>query len=612
MANARIYSYGATAPITNVDLVRAQLRLVHTYRNRLVELELERRRMTDEALRRLCPRLLEVESGITEISSEIEGIEAEIKQLRVKAKGRPKAPKEISGRKKMLESSRKALWKERKELRKALFTSKEWKVFQVEINTWEKVEQKMVRKESSLYWGSYLPVEQAAKAFRKGPPPQFRRWRGDAKIAVQLQGGLSLDELSGGGDTRLRFDQPEGGVWAGKGRICKDGVFRRRKLGNALIYIRVGSDEKKKSIWATVPIIWHRGPPSGSIVKWAYLHRRMRGTKEVWEFQLVLVGEDGVFDRPDRAGTGTVGIDVGWRKYSDRLRVAVWAASDGSEGELSLPAWWINESRRVDRIKSHRSLLLNEAKSSAKERIKELAGIPEWLEEAGKAMHQWKAAARLASLCLRWREAQDPSLLTEKAGEALAELEAWRQRDKHLLEYEANLRAQLQGSRRDLYRRFAAHMSRIYAKAAIEKLDLRIFHKRAPVEDGVTKADDAKTAYARDACLSALVAALKERMREVELLNPKNTTKKCHACGQVDEAWTDHARVDHECLACGLLWDQDVNAARNLLGASGEEVRWIREPLAPIDRMTYGSKQNMSTRRTLAAKEALEMAPATS
>src|SRR5882724_4703737 len=43
-----------------------------------------------------------------------------------------------------------------------------------------------------------------------------------------------------------------------------------------------------------------------------------------------------------------------------------------------------------------------------------------------------------------------------------------------------------------------------------------------------------------------------------------DTTRECHRCGQLCE-WDQAADLTHTCEHCGATWDQDDNAALNLL-----------------------------------------------
>lgn len=605
----RVYKYGAWAPRSNLDLVFDQFRKAHLYRNKLCELERKRRDHVDAVLAELCPELVAVEEEIgtpsreadpesgtpamdaTGLLAKIETIEQEIRARRSRDRSR-KAKKEEQARIRPVRDRLRELRKRRKELRKELFSSDEWRAREEAIEADHKAEYKAARAASGLYWGTYLQVEQAAQSMRKGAPPRFRPWflRRD-KLAVQFQGGLSVQELLQGKktkngdykkDNRLQLTlsrRPRALPGSRRGEIKLNGALR----------LRIGSDGRDP-VWAEVPIRYHRPLPEDARIKWVYLIRRDLGLRSVWSVQFVL--ERASWKKKGLATSGMVGIDVGWRLLPNgKLRVAVWSGSDGKEGAIALPAWWLSETEKVERILSERDRLRDAVRPM----------LTEWAEEEDKP---WVRQTRSQRRLLKW-------LKRERDGdrEIPEEIEEWRKREIHLLEYESHLRDQLQGSRLDLYRRAAAMLSRMYATAVIEDMDLTDFQKHKKVEEGATREDDAKRQHQRDACISKLIGALKGRMSAVVRVDPSHTTSTCHACGHVDVAWEDRSSVLHKCPGCDLLWDQDVNAARNLLKSQLESAAWERRPLPPKSVLSYqDGKKNRAMRRAARRRAQLSKA----
>ena len=597
----RVYKYGSRAPAKNLDLVLEQFRLAHRYRNKLCELELHRRARVDDALRNMAPGLLEVEAelGHPAIKADREkgtpavpatGVEAELEaaldvvnRRRIDERGR-KPNKEEQAAVREIKERRKDLFALRKALRAALFESEPWQAIQAEIEAEDNSAVKSARSECGLYWGTYLQVEQAAKSMRKGAPPGFRPWRHRKdKIAVQLQGGLSVGDLLSGKDRRVKLSlKPRPGA--------KPGSRRGELRLHGTLCMRIGSNGRDP-VWAEVPICYHRPIPTKARIKWVYLIRRDLGPHSRWTAQFVLEADSWQSD--DLATDGAVGVDVGWRVMGDgRLRVAVWSDSRGQEGELALPAYWLSEMRKTRHLRS----LRDEGLDAIRARVcEEFPDERAWVS-------QTRSTSRVAALLVK---ARSEGLTVAK------DLEVWRKRDKHLLCYEVNLRDQLQASRLDLYRCFAARLARSYKTIVLEDLDLREFHKLPPVEDGMTHEQDVVRAYVRDAALSILTNSIKARSPGVMLVDPKDTTLRCHACGHVDRTWKEpaRARLRHECPECKLLWDQDVNAARNLLqgGASGQVVTWDRDPLEPDEIMSYHPDGPNREMRKSKKRQALEM-----
>lgn len=601
-----VFKYGARAPSHGCDVVRRQLWLAHRYRNKLCELELARREAVHAALADLCPDLFAVEQEIGEPSRAVDhesgtpaspatGIQALIEEAETAVRSkrmthRNRAP-DLGGHRKLsaLKKKRNELRKKRRELREGLYASDEWQRQDETLHAAHAVAEKQARADCGLYWGTYLQVENAAKSMMRGTPPRFRPWRMRRdKLAVQFQGGLSVADLLACDDRRARLAicrRPHAKPKSRRGDRVLDGVLS----------MRIGSDGRDP-VWAEIPLRFHRPIPTKARIKWLFLTRRSVGNHDVWSIQFVCEADS--WAKPDLATGGSVGVDVGWRRFPDRLRVAVWAGSDGAEGELALPAWWIAESRKVRGIRSERDRLLDGIR----------AQVLSWASTDDRA---W-----IAQTGSHRRVEQLVHSALQGDADVPEEIVAWRSRERHLHEYEAHLRDQLQGSRRDLYRRFAAMVTRRYATVAMEDLDLREFHVLPPVEDGETARNDVLKVYVRDACLSTFRGVLKHRARKVELVDPAGTTDICHACGQLDEAWRESDEkhiLEHECANCSLVWDQDVNAARNILAlgdASGPVVSWTRPPFAPDDIMTYPPGAGNKAQRIAELRKALASARA--
>ena len=61
----------------------------------------------------------------------------------------------------------------------------------------------------------------------------------------------------------------------------------------------------------------------------------------------------------------------------------------------------------------------------------------------------------------------------------------------------------------------------------------------------------------------ALRRALEYKCGEVKTINPANTTRRCHSCGEVNETLTLGVRA-WKCPKCGAAHDRDGNAAKNI------------------------------------------------
>lgn len=394
--------------------------------------------------------------------------------------------------------------------------------------------------------------------FPSGLPPGFSRWDGSGLIAVQCQGGLPVPEMLAGGDTRVRL------VGAGERRT---------------LWLRIGSEERAP-VWAKFPIRYCRDLPPHAVIKWVRVLAVRRATKLLWKAQFILEGE-GLNPLPTPT-EGAVGIDIGWRIRPNGVRVAVWTNDTGATGELLLPRELITGWEKAESLQSIRDQAFNDT-VAALALARETRGDrwPEWLKQETRYVAQWqkyKSANRLARLCWQWRkESHKPGLVPADL-ELLRVIESWRKQDKHLYEWQANQTARVLDTRKYIYRCFAKDMATKYRQVAVEEMDLRDFAE-LPEED--EPKDSPSAAAARPRRFKVALSTLREALLDAVVradgewvtIEPAHTTKKCATCGTMN-VFDAAKNLEHTCSGCGQAWDQDANAARNLLRAAqrGESV----------------------------------------
>ena len=157
---------------------------------------------------------------------------------------------------------------------------------------------------------------------------------------------------------------------------------------------------------------------------------------------------------------GEIALDLGWRKMPDGIRVGMWSDNNGQFSEVKLSNEFVIGMDKTDDIQSIRKNMFNESVARLRNWKQETITLPEWFTERTKTLSLWKAIAKLASLTLFWRDnrfADDESIFTQ--------MEEWRKRDKHLYEYEGNLRDRLLRNRREQYRIFAHWITQHYRKS---------------------------------------------------------------------------------------------------------------------------------------------------
>lgn len=556
---SRIYSFGAKEPTVNLDIVLDQMRKGHQYRNKLVELERNRRKLVEDTIAKMYPRLAELTKLIEDAERRLEEVRANIKASN--SKMRKKQPSnEDRGNATEIKKELKVLQAERKTLRKQAFNSEEWKEFQTSLNATSVAMSKKARAESELYWGTYLAVECTMSGCRSGAPPKFQRYQDEGRVCVQTTGGMSVQTFLTGNSKLVSIAPEEAG-----------------KLVDVLF--RVGSTETGKPIFATVPTYISRELPADAKIKWAYLHRTKIGTQYEWKLQLVLSKDD--WDREDWSGEGEVGIDVGWRLVETGLRVAYWVGSDGEKGELVIPHDVIGRWRHCAELRSTQDTHFNIMRTILCEWIKQSGAIPEWLKEETTGLAQWKSPERLARVVEKWRDNRfDGDNQLHELAESLRKtlhlqpehygtptgmfdlMEAWRKKWKHLYNWERSQDVKATRYRQHLYRNFAAMLCRKYRTAHVEKLNLKAMQEYKPVEQEAEP--QAVREYRKIAGCSYLLQFIREAMQLCVQHEPANTTAACHACGELTK-FPNPEELMHTCQSCGEVFDQDENAARNLL-----------------------------------------------
>lgn len=550
-----VYSYGARQPVEGIERVRDQIWRAHRYRNALVEIELNRRERLRIKRTEMFPELASLENQLSALLTELADTRKAIKRENQSERKRTKSPEQEnrSSRAREISASLRTLRLSLKQEKARIFETPEWESAASEIDGWADSEIKRLRRESGLYWGTYLTVEQSLGHSRSGIPPRFKRWDGHGKIAVQVQGGMPTRELFEGTSSLVQANPVPEDAWKPS----------NRKFRKTVVRFRIGSDGPKGDIpiWCVIPIVLHRSLPPDAQIKWAYLVRHRIATHDTWSVQFVLSRERG-WAKPDVAETGKVGIDIGWRVLDEGLRVAYWVGSDGQEGQLVLPISWIEQRKKTHDLRSIQDKMFEEARSYLVGWLGHREDLPGWFDEARKTLSTWKSHGRLSGLVVKWRrERFDGDQV------AFETLEKWRKQAKHLYEWERNLEDQLLSWRLDLYRNFAAMIRRRYRTVAVEEFDLRVFQRIPEPEDELDI--EAARKNRTNACCSSLRLCLSGAADYVKV-PAKDTTRRCNACGSMEEF--DRADLFHTCGACGVRYDQDRNAALNLLDLASAPV----------------------------------------
>lgn len=448
----RVYQYGLRPPTQQEPLIREALFKAHTYRNKLTEIERERR----GAIRALL------------VTPEITEAEALLKAA--------------------TRSTKKDLLRALGKARSAVFKTKAEDIESINMVSAEK--RRTARGACGLYWGTYLVIETAADQARKAPlylrdgltpgEPRFQRYRGTGQVAVQVQNGLVVPAVLAGNDTRVR-------IVAGDAK--RPGAPRYGEL-----FVRVAS-EGRAPVFGVWPIKLHREIPSAASVRWVRVSCRRDGPWEKWTVEITV---DDPSPRPRdlaRANlSGAIAVEACWGEQSDgAMLVALTRDSDGLPGDLRITERIPGGLKKAAGIHAVRDMLLNDFKPKLVRMIHDLgekkrAELPEIVRKEMATIELWKAPSRFHAFYHAWRQAigapipstpraptmgnKRPWNEPDNATSPFTLLESWYKRDDHLWKYETGARGGCLRRRKDFYRNFAARLARQYRTLILDDRDL--------------------------------------------------------------------------------------------------------------------------------------------
>lgn len=562
----RVYKFGCRTPDV-ADTIVALMQRAHQYRNFRVEVELQRRKEVNDYTRSVSPELADVELELEAREAEVNELVEEVRRINSRARCKA-APAELLDRLKAAKAVRSEVAKRRKELRTAFFADPTNEATLRRISHEANARKNAERRSSGIYPGTYDLIDQAAASFISGPPPKFRPWRGAGGVGVRLTNGETWRDILAGESTLARL------VRGHDRETSHTPPGERTAAKRYTLWMRIGTnkDTRKTPIWARIPVIVHRQPPDTTRVKRITLHRRTIARKIVWDVTFTLD-----IDTVRPVGPHDVGVDIGYRTLDDGTqRVAVAIGSDGARHELVLPQRIIGAFTSAEMISGYRDTNFNEAVEALLAWMAETER-PAWLRERLADLAQWRSKRRLADVVWEWQQRTDVP-----GDEAILEtLEAWRRRETHLDQYECFSREQAQEHRLDLYRKWVAMLRTHYGRVFVEKMNLNeaIHDVVKPKEKRTVVTEQRRKA--RWVALSTLLSAIKQSGMTVRAVPPEYTTLDCNACRgrcEFDAA----TQLYHTCEHCGARWDQDDNAARNLLaGGPAAMAQHVEEEVKP-------------------------------
>lgn len=532
---SRVYSYGTVpprvAPVQGEEGAIAQLRLANRLWNVLVAIERTRMERYHKIMRN------ESQERIEELKIQIGALRDEIKARRQKVRSKSAPADDCKDAIEQARAEMHALIESQRSTAAARHDGRRAELNALSERTKHRI--KRARQASAsmgLFWGTYNDIVGRADTGRKSGEIQFRRFNATGTLTAQIIGGATAEQCIEGDHTFFQVERS-----ANRWRYAS---------------IRIGSSADRMPVWLKIPIVMHRDIPAGALIKSVSATRRRDGSRRpVWQLNITVTLPDAQPRQPARA----VAIDIGWRLLPDCVRVGYWADSDRREGAVTVPCSSLRQFEQVRELRSHCDLLHNEFLPACAAWMSGQALEGEWAART-KALAQWRSSDRLADLVRWWSDHRIPG--DEEMYTAAAE---WREHYLHLANWWRNLQGQLRLRIREDYRVFAAGLARRYSLVIFEEFDLReVLERPEPESDAVMTAANYYRVCVSPATLRDAVrnACEREGVRLLRVPSP-DTTCRCHACGRIEE-WDQAAELLHRC-SCGVLWDQDANAAMNLL-----------------------------------------------
>ena len=549
--NILVYKYGLGRPLTNEPLVREQLRLANKHYNNLIAVEVLRR-TAERSFISAVPGMAIFERAAAEATEVFLKLHKEIKDTRQASRSRS----ESDLQKAALETARLAKQQAVDSLKLGQAWIREDPSFVAEYDRIHELATELAKNARAycgVFWGTSALAADAAGRARKDTPifddeglpndPEKHHFTGEGAVGVQIIGGMPAESATGCKHTSIRVEEGSTedlpAAWVRKGK--KRGV----------LYLRVGSDDKRGPVWATWPLVLHRPLPAGATIQQAAVHVHRVGPREEWYVTFTLRMPAAPPVNTD-ACAESVGLDVGWRQFDDgSVRVCAWSGSDGQQGELRLSAHEVNGIRRAETLEATRDKMFDTCRQALLTWLS-TNEVPSWMREDTETLSQWKSQGRLAALAIRWRVSR-----FDGDSSVFESLEDWRRQDKHLWLWETSQRTGALRLRKNTYRVFARELSRKYRTAVLEDFKLPAVIRRKDEPENETARSNRHLV-----AISELREVVKHAFVNVAVVAAANTTRQCHECGVV-EAFNAAARLRFTCQN-GHEWDQDENAAKNI------------------------------------------------
>lgn len=603
-----VYTYGIPhwAPVPEV--VDQQTRLAHDLREDLVTLEHERAERlaalwsSDPAIAELEQQILAAEAQVKRLGAQAAGERAREQRTGATASVHPLREAHL-----LLRTLRAARRKRITEVRALAETARQLAAITTEHRAkvkglYAKYAQEPEPQER-LYWATHNDVVAAhQRAVRRIEAQRsagtraslrHRRYRGAGSVAVQVMRDARRPPRT---PATLASEQPSN-PWRNVLQIHPwvdpdewerlPGPERhRRRLGTVRLRCGPGLIE--------LPVLVHRMLPADAEITGARLVVRQVGGHR----RMALHVTARVADPPPARGP-TIALYLGWRRQGDGVRVATWRGTEpvavppnlaqhvrafgDRTGEIVLPpAWWERASAH-ERIQAERDNAIHKIREELVSWLEQVGPAPRESKADPEQPHQWVAAHRVATwhsprrfarLAIAWRQWRPPLPGAEPMAEAL---EDWRRADRGLWEAQINGQHKARGARDEMYRTALAWLTELAGRLVVEDLSIARLARGPDATEDQEMPSAARAASAARRALAApgrlreiAITAAAARGVQVVSVSRVGLTRTHYACGHTNPPTRYSESWLLTCSGCGRDYDQDNNATRVMLAASGD------------------------------------------
>lgn len=388
--------------------------------------------------------------------------------------------------------------------------------------------------------------------FRAKPQSKlkFRKFDGTGSLNVRLNknGRTLTEDLFNGKCSLIKIDliPPRVTKKAPNGIKCKEGTLK----------FRVNSTESGRPIFVTFGgLKYHRDLPPEAVIKTARVRVFKKGLLTKYELQITV--EAGLGFNSTRKMTGTkAGLDLGWRKMAEGIRIGYVYDTNSESKEIVLPSIISDKLKHTEDLQSTIDQLFNENKEYLSVWVNNNFHLqPDWFRKETQYIDQWRSGKRLFNLFNKWKENRfnnDDSIYSV--------MELWYHKYKHYYMWLVCEKQKTILRREHYYRSIAIDLCKKYDSIYIENLKGNSMAKSGAGGEGRFKSSP-----------FAFLKILKEVALNggVELIKvPAPYTSKVHyQCGQVCDIKGD---LVYRCEHCNEEFDRDLNASRNILRAGLE------------------------------------------